>query len=75
MNCEKTDSVTSPDLYPSPVTNCHTFSDPFPLERDIFMDGRPPKHLVFKVSVLESGSTRHIAVSPGVTLTHSDSRP
>ena len=25
---------------PSPVTNCHTFSDPLPLERDILY-GRP----------------------------------
>ena len=25
---------------PSPVTNCHTFSDPSPLERDI-LHGRP----------------------------------
>src|SRR6218665_1667469 len=29
-------SVTSHALYPSPpVTNCHTFSDPLPLERDV----------------------------------------
>ena len=40
VNCENTDSVTPHDLYPSPVTNCHTFSDPFPLERDILY-GRP----------------------------------
>jgi len=26
---------------PSPVTNCHTFSDPLPLERDVLY-GRPP---------------------------------
>ena len=25
---------------PPPVTNCHTFSDPLPLERDVFY-GRP----------------------------------
>jgi len=25
---------------PSPVTNCHTFSDPLPLERDVLY-GRP----------------------------------
>ena len=31
MNCEKIESVTSHNLYPPPpVTNCHTFSDPFP---------------------------------------------
>ena len=42
VNCEKIESVTSHDLYPSPVTNCHTFSDPLPpLERDILY-GRPP---------------------------------
>ena len=41
MNCEKIESVTSHNLYPSPVTNCHTFSDPLPpLERDILY-GRP----------------------------------
>ena len=30
VNCENTESVTSHDLHPppSPVTNCHTFSDP-----------------------------------------------
>src|SRR6218665_2894572 len=28
-------------LDPSPVTNCHTFSDTFPLERDVLY-GRPP---------------------------------
>ena len=27
-------------LTPSPVTNCHTFSDPLPLERDVLY-GRP----------------------------------
>ena len=42
MNCEKIESVTSHNLYPPlpPVTNCHTFSDPPPLERDILY-GRP----------------------------------
>ena len=30
---------------PSPVTHCHTFLDPIPLERDI-LHGRPPsKHV------------------------------
>ena len=24
---------------PSPFTNCHAFSDPLPMERDILMDG------------------------------------
>src|SRR6218665_3514161 len=34
-------SVTSHALYPPPpVTNCHTFSDPLPLERDVLY-GRP----------------------------------
>jgi len=34
-------SVTSHALDPSPVTNCHTFSDPsHPLERDVLY-GRP----------------------------------
>jgi len=28
-------------LPPPPVTNCHTFLDPLPLERDILY-GRPP---------------------------------
>src|SRR6218665_2726750 len=28
-------------LPPPPVTNCHTFSDPLPLERDVLY-GRPP---------------------------------
>ena len=42
--------VTSHALDPHPpVTNCHTFSDPFPLERDVLY-GRPlgpvgPKYL------------------------------
>ena len=49
MNCEKIESVTSHNLYPpSPVTNCHTFSDPLPpLERDILY-GRPLRRLVPK---------------------------
>jgi len=35
-------SVTLHDFYPPPppVTNCHTFSDPPPLERDVLY-GRP----------------------------------
>src|SRR6218665_2950028 len=33
-------SVTSHALYPPSVTNCHTFSDPIPLERDVLY-GRP----------------------------------
>ena len=34
-------SVTSHALdLPPPVTNCHTFSDPLPLERDVLY-GRP----------------------------------
>ena len=37
-NCENTDSVTSHNLYPSPVTNCHTFSEPLPLEHDILYE-------------------------------------
>ena len=42
VNCEKIESVTSHDLYPppSPVTNCHTFSDPLPpWSVTYFMDG------------------------------------
>jgi len=38
-------SVTSHALDPLPsVTNCHTFSDPLPLERDVLY-GRPLSHL------------------------------
>ena len=33
-------SVTSHALAPSPVTNCHTFSNPLPLERYVLY-GRP----------------------------------
>ena len=38
--------VTSHAFYPlPPVTNCHTFSDPLPLERDVLY-GRPlGKHI------------------------------
>src|SRR6218665_4183336 len=36
LKCDVTCSWTPP-----PVTNCHTFSDPFPLERDVLY-GRPP---------------------------------
>src|SRR6218665_1840689 len=36
LKCAVTCSWTPP-----PVTNCHTFSDPFPLERDVLY-GRPP---------------------------------
>ena len=32
-------------LTPPPVTNCHTFSDPLPLERDVLY-GRP--HMYFE---------------------------
>jgi len=34
------ESVMSHALGPLPsVTNCHTFSEPLPLERHVFMDG------------------------------------
>src|SRR6218665_1762466 len=38
-------SVTSHALDPSPVTNCHTFSDPLPLSVTYFMDGPLREHL------------------------------
>jgi len=34
---------------PLPVTNCHTFSDPFPVERDVLY-GRP-LHVVPRKSI------------------------
>jgi len=34
-------SMTSQALDPPSVTNCHTFSDPLPLERDVLY-GWPP---------------------------------
>ena len=40
MHNRKIISVTSHALDPSPVTNCHTFSNPLPLERDVLY-GRP----------------------------------
>ena len=38
LKCDVTDVTCS--WTPSPVTNCHTFSDPRPLERDVLY-GRP----------------------------------
>ena len=35
-------------LTPSSVTNCHTFSDPLPLERDVLY-GRPQNALIVLV--------------------------
>jgi len=35
MYDKKCTSVTSHALDPSPVTNCYTYSDPLPLERDV----------------------------------------
>jgi len=40
MYDKKCISMTSQALDPSPVTNCHTFSDPVPLEREVLY-GRP----------------------------------
>ena len=43
-------SVTSHALDPSPVTNCHTFSDPLPLfERDVLY-GRPLKAIAIQIN-------------------------
>ena len=43
MYAKKIISVTSHALdHPSPVTNCHTFSDPSPFVRDVLY-GRHPK--------------------------------
>jgi len=35
---------------PPPVTNCHTFSDPLPLERDVLY-GRPLRRYILYVSL------------------------
>ena len=34
---------------PSPVTNCHTFSDPLPIERDVLY-GRPLGSAIYNTS-------------------------
>ena len=45
-------------LTPPSVTNCHTFSDPLPLERDVLY-GRPPidnaaaAHFTLHISILQ----------------------
>jgi len=42
---------------PSPVTNCHTFSDPLPLERDVLY-GRPLTCTYRKPTITSSNFTR-----------------
>ena len=56
-NCVKIESVTSHDLYPlSPVTNCHTFTDPSPLERDILYGLPLCKGQVQKLAIIKSSN-------------------
>src|SRR6218665_3037341 len=46
MYDKKIKSVTSHALDLCPVTNCHTFSDPLPLERDLLY-GRPQNYKIY----------------------------
>ena len=43
---------------PSPVTNCHTFSDPLPLERDVLY-GRPLRRDLRFIWIFHWSRTRH----------------
>jgi len=61
--------MTSHNLYPPPVTNCHTFSDPLPpLERDILY-GRPqicsPWNKLARLRNLSRGSPGRAVVGFG----------
>src|SRR6218665_1059870 len=47
-------------LDPSPVTNCHTFSDPLPLERDVLY-GRPFENVSFPIAFLHFVTLWHLA--------------
>src|SRR6218665_1789695 len=53
-------SVTSHALDPSPVTNCHTLSDPRPLKRDVLY-GWPPFQANFRKISIFSGNFKKIS--------------